>query len=89
MELNNIPIETISKFNTLGDIIPLRIRLEDEEHRLVTSNITEIIYSNKNNYAGIKTFDFGCKVIMNETERLLELRYYVDTHKWTLRKILY
>jgi hypothetical protein len=84
-----MPIETISKFNTVGNIVPLRLRLEDEEHRLITVNITDIIYSTENNFAGVKTFDYGCKVIINEREQLLEIRYHVAAHKWTIRKVLY
>ncbi|MHC1747224.1 MAG: hypothetical protein AB9856_02400 [Cellulosilyticaceae bacterium] len=89
MQFNNKPIETICKCNTLGEIIPLRIRLENDEHALVTGNITEIIYVNENNFAGIKTLEYGCKVVMDQVEHLLEIRYCVSVHKWTIRKVLY
>lgn len=89
MELKNIPVEIISKFNTVGDIVPLRMRIEDEEHQLVVATITDILYSTENNYAGIKTFDYGCKVTIDERERLLELRYCIASHKWSIRKVVY
>jgi hypothetical protein len=89
VELKNIPVETISKCNTVGDIVPLRIRLEDEDHRLITVNVKDILYSLENNFAGIKTFDYGCQVTIDEREQLLELRYYVASHKWSIRKVLY
>ncbi|WP_070000960.1 hypothetical protein [Cellulosilyticum sp. I15G10I2] len=89
MELKNIPIETISKCNAVGDIVPLRIRLEDETHRLVTADIVQVIYAAEKNFAGLKTFDYGCKVVIDQREQLLELRYYVVSHKWIIRKVLY
>ena len=89
MELKNIPVEIISKFNTVGDIVPLRMRIENEEHQLVVATITDILYSTENNYAGIKTFDYGCKVTIDDKERLLELRYSIASHKWSIRKVVY
>lgn len=89
MELKNIPVEIISKCNTVGEIVPLRIRLEDEEYRLITATITDILYATENNFTGIKTFDYGCKVTIDGREQLLELRYYVGSHKWSIRKVLY
>ena len=89
MELNNIPVEIISKCNTVGDIVPLRMRIENEDHQLVVATITDILYSTENNSAGLKTFDYGCKVLFDETERLLELRYSIASHKWSIRKVVY
>ncbi len=89
MELKNIPVEIISKCNTLGEIVPLRIRLEADQYKRITANITDILYTTENNYAGIKTFEYGCKVMIDEREQLLELRYYVASHKWSIRKVFY
>ncbi len=85
----NVPIEVISKCNIAGEIEPLKLRVETGEHTLLTSSITKVLYRNENNYAGITTFDFGCNATVEGTERLLELRYFVASHKWTLRKVLY
>ncbi len=90
MQLSNIPIEAISKCDAEGTIIPLKIRLKDENHNLITAPITSIVCSMENNFAGTKTLDYRCKVmITGEREQLLELRYHVAAHKWTIRKILY
>jgi hypothetical protein len=85
MELNNKPIEAISKFNSLGEITPLKIRLENDDQSIITSAINSIIYIKDNNYAGINTIDYGCKICIDDREQLLELRYHVSTHKWTIR----
>ncbi|MDF2612431.1 MAG: hypothetical protein K0S71_217 [Clostridia bacterium] len=89
MQLQNVPIEAISKFNALGDIVPLKIRLEDDNHQLITASINEIVYAVENNFAGVKTFDYCCKAVIGGREQLLELRYHVANHKWIIRRVLY
>ncbi|WP_069999456.1 hypothetical protein [Cellulosilyticum sp. I15G10I2] len=89
MDFTNKPIEAISKFNSLGEITPLKIRLENDDQSFVTSTINSIIYVKDNNYAGINTIDYGCKICIEDREQLLELRYFVSDHKWTIRKVIY
>lgn len=86
VDLINKPIEVISQFNVVGGIIPLRIRIEDGDQQLITAKINEIFYANENQYAGIKTLDYGCRVNIGEREQLLELRYHVEAHRWTIRR---
>lgn len=89
MNLRNIPIEVISQFNVMGDIIPLKFRMESIDHVWMIARINEILYVTENQFAGIKTLDYGCKVVLEEREQCIELRYHVDQHKWTIRKDLY
>ena len=89
MEVINKPIEVITWFNTMGDIVPLKIRLQDTDYTMITAKIGEILYTNVNKFAGEKTIDFGCKLVMGDSERLLEIRYYVANHKWLLRRRIY
>lgn len=86
MDLINKPIEVISQFDTVGGIIPLRMRIEDVDYQLITAKIKEILYANENQYAGVKTLDYGCRVTIGEREQLLELRYHVEAHRWTIRR---
>ncbi|SHJ56944.1 hypothetical protein [Parasporobacterium paucivorans] len=88
MQNSNIPIEAISLFSTLGDIRPLRIRLEDNEHRLITLNIDEVVYCRESSLLGINTFQYVCRIHLEGHERLVELLYNVASHKWILQRIL-
>ncbi len=81
---NNIPIDTISFCNTLGEIKPMRIRLENEAHERVTADIKEIAYRKETKPSGITILVYGCKLMLYGEERLIELHYYTDTHRWTL-----
>lgn len=89
MQFTNIPVEIISKFDTTGEITPLRLRLENEEHALVTAHITNIIYIKNNNYCGISSIDYGCQLKCEDREHLVQLRYFVSSHKWILHKVFY
>jgi hypothetical protein len=88
LQTNNIPVEAISVCNTIGDIRPMRIRLEDDNHQLMILNVNEIIYSKECNLSGIISYRYGCKVHIHGVERLIELMYNVQSHKWTILKIL-
>ena len=39
--MENVPVEVIRKFNTVGDIKPLKLRIETAEHTLITTLIEE------------------------------------------------
>ena len=88
VQTHNIPVEAISVCNTIGDIRPMRIRLEDEEHQLMVLNVEEIIYCKESNLSGIRSFRYGCKVRMHGVERLIELIYNVHSHRWTILRLL-
>lgn len=88
MKESNIPVETISVCNTVGDIRPMRIRLEDEDHHLMVLNVEEVIYCKESNLSGILSYRYGCKVHMYGVERLIELMYNVNSHKWSVLRIL-
>ena len=89
MQLENIPTEVISRFNTLGEIIPIKLRIENEEHQLLTAQITSILFTQENKFCGVRTVDFCCKTLIEDKEHLIELRYFLDTHKWAIRRVLH
>jgi hypothetical protein len=88
VQTHNIPVEAISVCNTIGDIRPMRIRLEDDKHQLIVLNVDEVIYCKESNLSGILSYRYGCKVHMYGKEKLIELMYNVQSHKWTILKIL-
>ena len=54
MELKNHPVDVISMCSAGGDIRPLRLRLEDEQHRLLRVDIEEIVSEKQVQYVGIE-----------------------------------
>ena len=84
----NVPIEMISKCSPLGEMVPIKFRMEDDSHQMLTIKVNEIIYKKESQYAGVKTFEYGCRTTLEEKEQLIEVRYHVSTHKWTIKKVV-
>ncbi len=77
----NIPVDIIAYFHKDGTIKPNYIRLEDEDHTVVTHKITNTLL-NETCFAGIHSMDFQCQL---ENERTLNLSFLLDRHIWVMR----
>lgn len=88
MEQKVCPVDVISVCSAAGDIRPLRLRLEDEAHRLLRVDIDEVISVKKVEYVGIEAMIFLCRAVIRGKESLFELRYTIRTHSWCwLRRV--
>lgn len=67
-----------------GKLTPIRFRMEDEEHCLKTVHIEQILAIKPIQYAGIDAIQYLCKVRLQGLERMIELRYTIKTHRWTV-----
>ena len=85
----NVQIEMICVCAADGKLTPLRFRLENEDHCLQTVSIDQVLVSKPIQYAGIDAIQYLCKAIMDDKERLFELRYTVKTHRWSLFRVVY
>lgn len=83
----NIPVNVIATFNTLGEIKPLWIKLETDDHIIRTVRITKLFMSDKSNYAGFKVNSFTCTIEVENIEKQISLKYMEDTQKWYLQNI--
>lgn len=84
----NVPVDIISYCNTLGDIRPIRMRMENEQHERVTVDIREIAYQKEIKPSGLPIISYGCKLLWDGQERLIELYYHAHTHRWTFHRIV-
>ena len=84
----NIQIEMISVCSADGQITPLRFRLEDEENCLRTVAISQVMCAKPIQYAGIDAIQYLCKAVLEERERIFELRYTIRTHRWCLFRVV-
>ena len=83
------PVDVISVCSADGEIRPLRLRMEDEEHRLLRIDIAEVISSKEIQYVGIEAHIFLCRAFVGEKEWLFELKYTIRTHCWCLLRKVY
>ncbi|MEA4965575.1 MAG: hypothetical protein VB055_07125 [Oscillospiraceae bacterium] len=89
MEQRNRPVEMLSVCSPDGMLRPVRFRYEGEDHAVRTVQISEIVCKNEISYVGIEAIIYVCKAQIEELERLFELKYTVQTHRWVLFQVIY
>ena len=88
MEQKVIPVDVISMCSAYGEIRPLRLRLEDEQHQLLRIDIEEILSTKDIQYVGIEATVYLCRATVQEKKWLFELKYTIRSHTWCfLRKV--
>lgn len=80
------PVDVISVCSASGEIRPLRLRVEDEEHQMLRIDIEEVVSVKEVQYVGAEAAVFLCRVTVGENTRLIELKYVIRTHTWCLMK---
>ncbi len=89
MELTNTPIDVISVCSANGEIRPLRLRIESEDHQLLRVDIDEVISSKLVQYVGIEAQIFLCRAMVGESQWLFELKYTIRSHSWQFIRRVY
>jgi hypothetical protein len=88
-KVRNLPVDVISVCSADGEIRPLRLRMEDEQHQLLRVDIDEIISTKPIEYVGIEAQLFLCKAVVKGQEWMFELKYTIRTHNWCLFRRVY
>jgi len=81
------PIEVISMTDTKGNITPLRMRIEQEDESVQVIKIDKIIDRAHEKHAGNNNLVFTCRSLIDDTEKVFEIKYEIATCKWVLFKI--
>ena len=89
MQQNICPVDVIAMYSANGDIHPLRLRIEDEQHQLLRIDIEEIISMKPIQYVGIEAQIFLCRATVRGKNTLFELRYTIRSHSWCLLRKVY
>lgn len=84
----NLPVQMMSLVDRSGRLTPIGFRFEDEEHRILNIRVSRVICREKLMLAGIREIKIICGAQFGETERLLELRYSVDSQQWRIYQFL-
>ena len=83
------PVDVICMCSANGDIQPLRLRMEDEQHQLLRIDVEEVISSKEIQYVGIEAYVFLCRAKVREKQWLFELKYTIRSHQWCLQRKVY
>ncbi len=81
------PVDVICVCSASGEIKPLRLQVEEEEGFL-RGDIEEIVSVKQVPYVGAESYLYTCVVRLGSRRQLVELRYRIRTHKWTLVRVV-
>lgn len=87
--MQNSPVDVIAVYSANGEIRPLRLRIEDEEHRLLRVDIEEVVTSKEIQYVGIEAQIFLCKATVEGKPWMFELKYTIRSHSWHMFRRIY
>lgn len=87
--MRNQPVDVISMCSADGEIRPLRLRMEDENHQLLRIDIEEIVSMKPIQFVGIEAQIFLCRATVQGREWMFELKYTIRTHNWCLFRRVY
>lgn len=81
------PIEMIAWFTNDGYPIPLRYRIADENMADKVIKVNRILFKEEEKIAGNRMLLYRCETIINNTQKIFELKYEIATCKWFLFKM--
>ena len=71
-------------FTSTGKIIPLMLKIKDEDGEMLVIKKIEVHYQEKKNYAGIPSIEFDCTLTILEQAIRAKLIYYQTESRWVL-----
>jgi len=80
-------IEMVSWTDTKGNINPVRFRIANEDESISVIKIDKVITVDKEKLAGNLMLAYKCLSVINEVDRIYQLKYELGTCKWMLFKI--
>ena len=89
MKRSMLPVDVISLCSSDGELRPLRLRMEDEDHQLLRIDIEEVISIKEVQYVGIEAHVFLCRATIRGKESVFELKYTIRSHNWCFMRKVY
>ena len=81
------PIEMVAWTDTKGNINPVRFKITNKDETSSFIKVDKVITVDKEKLAGNNMLVFKCQSVINEIERLYEIKYELGTCRWILFKI--
>lgn len=81
-----LPIEMIAWFNEGGLPTPIKFKIHSESLANVVK-VDKVIYREVEKFAGNYVYLYRCQSVINNTERIYELKYELKSCKWMLFKM--
>lgn len=87
MKVINKDIEMWCLFDTTGLPEPKKFRITNEDGQQQVIKIERIVKRDLEKLAGNRMFIYTCQSTINDEQRLLTIKYEIDTCKWFIFKM--
>lgn len=87
MKILTKPIEVVSVTDFKGNITPVRFKYLDEQESNVVIKIDRVIFSEKERLAGNYMMLYRCRSLIDDVEKVYEIKYELASCKWILYKM--
>ena len=86
MKVLDLPIEMVCYTDKKGNIKPIRFRMQigDEPFQVIKIKVME---QSTQKLAGNTFLVFKCQSIIDDSKKIFEVKYVIETCKWILYKI--
>lgn len=81
------PIELISITKENGSITPIKFKYKNDDESTQVIKIDRILFSEKEKLAGNIMYLYRCQSLIDDLERIYELKYELSSCKWVLYKM--
>ena len=71
-------------FSTKGRVIPLMLKIEDEDGEIRTIRQIQVLSQEEKRYAGARSLEFNCIITIMEQQIDVQLIYYKEDNRWVL-----
>ena len=71
-------------FSSKGKVIPLMLKIEDEDGEIRTIRQIEVLSQEEKRYAGVRSLEFDCIITIMEQKIGVQLIYYKEENRWVL-----
>ena len=87
MKVLALPIEMVSYTDNKGVIKPIRFRMQIDDNPMQVIKIDKVIVKETEKLAGNVMIVYKCQSLFDDTIKLFELKYDLNTCKWILFKM--
>lgn len=87
MKILALPVEMVSYTDNKGSIRPVRFRMQVDDEPQQVIRIDRVIVKETEKLAGNIMLVYKCQSVIDNVERLFEVKYELKSCRWILYKI--
>lgn len=87
------PVEMIARFSSSGENgaergpVPCKFRYRDVAEILREIRVDKVLNTELTAFGGVRSYIYRCQSVVEETEKIYELKYVIPDCRWELYKI--